>query len=76
VAGARPLGSPLVAESVGMMSTAEHIVWSLLATLGATGSAQLFMAAERHGAVAQAWLAAMAFCLWSTLAAVCFWGAT
>jgi hypothetical protein len=33
------------------------------------------VAAERHGAVAQAWLAAMAFGLWSALAAVCFRGA-
>lgn len=57
-----------------MMDAADYLLWSLLATSGATGSAQLFMAAERHGAVAQAWLAAMAFCLWSALAAVCFWG--
>ena len=59
-----------------MMAAADYLAWSLLATLGATGSAQLFMAAERHGAVAQAWLAAMAFCLWSTLAVICFWGTT
>lgn len=58
------------------MSAADYLLWSLLATLGATGSAQLFVAAERYGAVAQAWLAAMAFCLWSALAAVCLWGAT
>jgi hypothetical protein len=30
------------------------------------------MAAERHGAVAQAWLGAVAFFLWSALAAACF----
>jgi hypothetical protein len=64
-----------VAERVRMMETADYLVWSLLATLGATGSAQLFMAAERHGVVAQAWLAALSFLMWSTLAAVCFWGA-
>ncbi len=58
------------------MSAADFLTWSLLAALGATGSAQLFMAAERHGALAQAWLAAVAFFLWSALAAVCFWGAT
>jgi hypothetical protein len=58
-----------------MMDAADYLLWSLLATLGATGSAQLFMAAERHGAVAQARLAAMAFCQWSALSAVCFWGA-
>jgi hypothetical protein len=75
VAGAGSLGWPLVAERVRMMDAADYLLWSLLATSGATGSAQLFMAAERHGAVAQARLAAMAFCLWSALAAVCFWGA-
>ena len=58
-----------------MMDAADYLLWSLLATLGATGSAQLFMAAERHGAVAQAWLAAVAFFLWSALAAVYYWGA-
>jgi hypothetical protein len=57
------------------MGAADYLVWSLLAALGATGSAQLFMAAERHEAVAQAWLAAVAFFLWSALAAVCYWGA-
>ena len=75
MAGAGSLGWPLVAERVRMMDAADYVLWSLLATLGATGSAQLFMAAERHGAVAQARLAATAFCLWSALAAVCFWGA-
>jgi hypothetical protein len=72
VAGARPLGSLLVAEGVRVMGVADYLAWSLFAALGATGSAQLFMAAERHGAVAQAWLAAMAFFLWSALAALCF----
>ena len=38
------------------MGAADYLAWSLLAALGATGSAQLFMAAERHGALAQAWL--------------------
>lgn len=75
MAGAGSLGWPLVAERVRMMDAADYLLWSLLATSGATGSAQLFMAAERHEAVAQARLAAMAFCLWSALAAVCFWGA-
>ena len=67
------MGSPLVAEGVQVMGAADYLAWSLLAALGATGSAQLFMAAERHGAVAQAWLAAVAFFLWSALAAVCYW---
>jgi hypothetical protein len=47
----------------------------VLAVGCAAGSGQLFVAAERHGAAAQAWLAAMAFGLWSALAAVCLWGA-
>ena len=72
MAGARPLGSLLVAEGVRVMGVADYLAWSLFAALGATGSAQLFMAAERHGAVAQAWLAAVAFFLWSALAALCF----
>jgi hypothetical protein len=57
------------------MSAADYLTWYLLAASCAAGSAHLFVAAERHGAVARAWLAAMAFGLWSALAAVCFWGA-
>jgi hypothetical protein len=57
------------------MGAADYLAWSLLAALCAAGSVQLFVAAERHGALAQAWLAALAFGLWSTLTAVCFWGA-
>jgi hypothetical protein len=40
-------------------------------------SGQLFVAAERHAttARARAWLAAVTSYLWSTMAAVCFWGA-
>jgi hypothetical protein len=64
VAGARPLVSPLVANGVRVMST-----------MCAAGSGQLFVVAERHRTVAQAWLAAIAFGLWSALAAVCFWEA-
>jgi hypothetical protein len=75
VAGARPLDSPLVAEDVRVMGAADYFAWCLLAALCAAGSGQLFMAAERHGALAQAWLAAAAFFLWSALAAACFWGA-
>lgn len=58
-----------------MMGAADYLAWSLLAALGATGSAQLFIAAKSHEAVAQAWLAAVALMLWSALAAVCFRGA-
>jgi hypothetical protein len=65
----------LVEEVVRVMSAADYLTWSLLAASCAAGSGQLFMAAERHGAIAQACLAALAFGLWSALAAVCFWGA-
>jgi hypothetical protein len=75
VAGARPLVSPLVANGVRVMSTAEYLTWSVLAAICAAGSGQLFVVAERHRTVAQAWLAAIAFGLWSALAAVCFWEA-
>jgi hypothetical protein len=34
---------------------------------------RIFVVSERYGALAQAWLAAMAFGLWSALAAVCLW---
>ena len=58
-----------------MMDSAGYLTWSFLATLGAGGSGHLFVEAARYGAVAQTWLGAMAFGLWSALAAVCFWGA-
>jgi hypothetical protein len=48
------------------------MIWSVLAAVGAFSSAMMLVAAERHGAHAQAWLAASAFGLWSALAAVCF----
>lgn len=76
MAGGGSLRQSLVAERVRVMSAADYFVWSLLAAAGAIGSARLFMAAERYGAFAQAWLAAIAFFLWSALAAVCFWGVT
>ena len=44
-------------------------------TLCEAASGQLFVAAERHATTAHAWLAAMTSFLWSTMAAVCFWGA-
>jgi hypothetical protein len=48
------------------------MIWSLLAVVGAFSSAMLLVTAERHGARAQAWLAASAFGLWSAVAAVCY----
>jgi hypothetical protein len=47
-------------------------IWSVLAAVGSLSSAMMLLAAERHGAHAQAWLAASAFGLWSAVAAVCF----
>jgi hypothetical protein len=75
VARPRLVSSPLVVEGVRVMGVADYLAWSLLAALCAAGSVQLFVAAERHEALAQAWLAAMAFGLWSTLTTVCFWRA-
>ena len=57
------------------MSAGEYLIFSVLAVSCALGSGQLLVAAERQGALTQAWLAAVAFGLWSALAAVCFWGA-
>jgi hypothetical protein len=57
------------------MGAADYLTWSLLAALCAAGSGQLLIAAERHGAAAQAGLTALAFGLWSALADVCFWEA-
>jgi hypothetical protein len=57
------------------VSAGDYLIFSVLAVGCAVGSGQLLVAAERHGALAQAWLAAMAFFLWSALAAVCLWGA-
>ncbi len=57
------------------MNATDYLTWALFAALCAAGSAQLLVAAERHGALAQAWLAATAFFLWSALTAVCLWGA-
>jgi hypothetical protein len=54
------------------MSAEEYLIFSVLAVGCAAGSGQLFVTAERHGVLAQAWLAAVAFGLWSALAAVCF----
>jgi hypothetical protein len=47
-------------------------IWSVLAAVGAFSSAMMLVAAEHHGAHAQAWLAASAFGLCSAVAAVCF----
>ena len=57
------------------MNAQHYLIFAVLAVGCAAGSGQLLLAAERHGALAQAWLAAMAFFLWSALAAVCLWGA-
>jgi hypothetical protein len=52
-----------VAEGVRGVSAADYltIFWSVLAAVGALSSAIMLVAAERHGAHAQAWLAAVCF---------------
>jgi hypothetical protein len=44
-------------------------------TLCGAASGQLFVAAERHATAAHAWRSAVTSFPWSTMAAVCFWGA-
>jgi hypothetical protein len=56
------------------VSAADYLIWFVFSVFCAFASGQIFIAAERHGVHAQAWLSATAFGLWSTLAAVCFWG--
>jgi len=53
-------GPALVQEGVLRMSPTNFLSWSLL------------VVAQNHGAVAQAWLSATAFFMWSALAALCF----
>jgi hypothetical protein len=57
------------------MNAGEYLFFSVLAVSCVAESGQLFVAAERHGGLTQAWLAAIAFSLWSALAAVYFCGA-
>jgi hypothetical protein len=73
VAGARPLGLPLVEEGVREMSPTNYLTCSLLAVLCAVVSGRMLVVAQNHGSVAQAWLSAIVYFLWSTLAALCFW---
>jgi hypothetical protein len=57
------------------MRALRHSGRYFVGTLCAAASGQLFVAAERHATTAHAWLAAVTSFLWSTRAAVCFWGA-
>ena len=57
------------------MRALRHSDRYFVGTLCGAASGQLFVAAERHAAAAHAWLAAVTTFLWSTMAAVCFWGA-
>jgi hypothetical protein len=72
VAGARPLGLPLVEEGVREMSPTNYLTCSLLAVLCAVVSGRMLVVAQNHGSVAQAWLSSIVYFLWSTLAALCF----
>jgi hypothetical protein len=49
-----------------------HSARYFVGTLCTSVSSQLFVAAKRHGASAQAWHSATVYFLWSTLAALCF----
>jgi hypothetical protein len=57
------------------MRALRHSGRYFVGTLCAAASGQLFVAAERHATTAHAWLATVTSYLWSTMAAVCFWGA-
>jgi hypothetical protein len=49
-----------------------HSARYFVGTLCTPISSQLFVAAKRHGASAQAWHSATVYFLWSALAALCF----
>ena len=57
------------------VAQATYPLWTVLAVLCAAVSGRMLVAAEREGLASQAWLAAVCFGLWSTLAALCYWGA-
>ena len=57
------------------MRALRHSGRYFVGTLCGAASGQLFVAAERHTTTAHAWLVAVTSYLWSTMAAVCFWGA-
>jgi hypothetical protein len=55
---------------------AAYPLLSMLAAVCAAVCGRMLVAAEREGLISQAWLAAVCFALWSTLAALYFfWGA-
>ena len=57
------------------MSAHQYLIFAVLAVGCAGANLELLVTAERYGALAQAWLAAVALGLWVVLAAVCFCGA-
>ena len=57
------------------MRAMRHSGRYFVGTLRGAASGQLFVAAERHATTAHAWLAAVTSFQWSTMPAVCFWGA-
>lgn len=59
-------------EGVPRMSPTNYLTGSLLVVQCAVVSGRMLVVAQNHGAVAQAWLSATAFFLWSALAALCF----
>ena len=62
-------------EGVREMNAPQFLSFAVLAVGCAAGNLHLLVTAERYGALAYAWLAAVAFGLWVLLAAVCFWEA-
>jgi len=57
------------------VAQAAYLLWTAFAIACAVMSGRMLVAAEREGLASQAWLAAGCFGLWSTLAALYFWGA-
>jgi hypothetical protein len=57
------------------VAQAAYPLWSVLAILCAAMSGRMLVAAQREGLPSQAWLAAVAFGLWSALASLFFLGA-
>jgi hypothetical protein len=57
------------------MRALKHSGRYFVGTLCGAASGQLFVAVERYATTAHTWLAAVTSYLWSTMAAVCFWGA-
>jgi hypothetical protein len=56
------------------IAPAVYPLWFVLAVMCSAVSGGMLVVAQREGQPSQAWLAAVCFGLWATLAAVSFWG--